>query len=196
MRHRPLSDCLSAPAWSLHTKRRRWLDPNCQVPGGRLRSHQGSKWLGSGPLRCRRGGGGAGCDRSRYRTTDRAGRPRWRGALGLGFGLPPISRLLSLVKGPVLFPRLFFTTCETQRAVRNCCSINIFRWYRSVHINGIDPSPITFLIHSGQGKNNPSSLSASQQPFLSALALYCWQFHQFHIFFINGATLHNAPAVN
>ena len=100
----------------------------------------------------------------------------------MGFGLPPISRLLSLVKGPVLFPRLFFTTCETQRAVRNCCSINIFRWYRSVHINGIDPSPITFLIHSGQGKNNLSSLSASQQPFLSALALYCWQFHQFHIF--------------
>ena len=97
----------------------------------------------------------------------------------MGFGLPPISRLLSLVKGPVLFPRLFFTTCETQRAVRNCCSINIFRWYRSVHINGIDPSPITFLIHSGQGKNNLSSLSASQQPFLSALALYCWQFHHF-----------------
>ena len=86
-------------------------------------------------------------------------------------------------KAPYCSPCLFFTTCEIQRAVRNCCSINIFRWYRSVHINGIDPSPITFLIHSGQGKNNLSSLSASQQPFLSALALYCWQFHQFHIFY-------------
>ena len=140
-----------------------------------VRSHQGPKWLGSGPPRGRddqRGRGGMWSSvqvGAKSETTEGGG--RLRGALGLGFGLLPISGL-SLA----LFNCSYFITYKPQRIVCNCCTINIFRWYWCAHINGTDPSPITFLIHSGQEENNLSSLNALHWPFLSTfLSLYILQ---------------------
>ena len=67
------------------------------------------------------------------------------GALGLGFGLLPI------IPGIVQLLILYY--------LQNCLQLLSHKHFQMVLV-GPDPSPITFLIHSGQEENNPSSLNA------------------------------------
>ena len=66
---------------------------------------------------------------------------------------------------------------------------SIIDWIVKLYLPGLDgigpePSPITFLIHSGQEENNPSSLNASHRPFHSTLlflfiAIHCIKWYVF-----------------